>query len=282
LPQWFTAPAWSADGSRIAFAGVAERLFGGPRETQLYVNQADGSLLRALRGTHGADEPVFAPDGETVAFTRNRFERGRNQQGERKFVSKGSSIWFADLGAGAPRRITSVRKGRYLYPTSFSLDGRTLLATREVVNRPPEAVALALDTGRISTVVRRAFDPIYSPDGSRVAFVRPRSLKRGSGDDVTTTDLFTVKADGGGLRRLTSGRKDDLFQSWDPSGERIAFVRYRPEVTERDEIGIGSAIMEVNADGSCLRTVLAPSRATALYGAVWQPGPGREAGRISC
>ena len=84
------------------------------------------------------------------------------------------------------------------------------------------------------------------------------------------------------MRRLTSGPKDDVFQSWDPSGKRIAFVRYRPEETESDEIGIGSAIMEVNADGSCLRPVLTPSRGIAFYGVAWQPGPGREAGRIAC
>ena len=39
--------------------------------------------------------------------------------------------------------------------------------------------------------------------------------------------------------------------------------------------------MQVNADGSCPREILEPST-VAIYGAVWQPGPGREAGRIPC
>jgi Tol biopolymer transport system component len=282
LPEWFTAPAWSPDGSKVVFAGVARRLFGGPRETRLYVSRADGKLLRPLRGTHGGNQPVFAPDGDTVAFARYRFQASRDRQGKEKFVPRGASIWLVDLDGGAPRRITAFRKGLYMYPTSFSPDGSTLLATREVGSRAPKAVALKLSTGRTRTVVQRAFDPIYSPDGGRIVFMRERSLARGNGDDNTTTDLFTIKADGGGLRRLTSGRKDDYFPSWDPSGKRIAFVRYRPEVTERDEIGIGSAIMEVNSDGSCLRGVLKPSRGTAFYGIAWQPGTGREAGRIVC
>jgi TolB protein len=282
LPEWFTAPAWSPDGSMIAFAGVARRLDGNPRGTRLYVSQADGRYLRPLRGTHGADQPVFAPDGHTVAFTRYRFQPSSDRHGKERFVPRASSIWFVDLHGGVPRRITPARKGLYMYPASFSPDGDTLLATREVGRRPPEAVALALSTGGTRTVLRRAFDPIVSPDGSRIAVVRWRSLKRGNGDDLATTDIFTVKAGGGSLRRLTSGRKDDLFQSWDPSGERLSFVSYRPEVTDRDEIGIGSAVMQVNADGSCLRTVLKPSRVTAFYGAAWQPGPGREAGRIAC
>jgi len=278
----FAAPAWSPDGSRIVFSGWARRLFGGPRGTRLYVSQSDGTLLRPLRGTHGADEPVFAPDGETVAFARYRFRESRERQGKKEFVARGASIWFVDLGGGVPRRVTSPRRGLYLYPTSFSPDGSTLLATREDGSRAPEAVAMKLSAGNIKTVARRAFNPTYSPGGHRIAFVRERSVKHGNGNDDTTTDLFTVKADGGGLHRLTSGRKDDYFPSWDPSGERIAFVRYRPEVTERDEIGIGSAVMEVNADGTCLRTVLRPSRYAAFYGTTWQPGPGREAGRIVC
>lgn len=84
------------------------------------------------------------------------------------------------------------------------------------------------------------------------------------------------------MRRLTNSRSNDLFPSWDPSGERLAFVRYRPGHAELDEIGIGSALMQVNADGSCPSAVLGPSRGIGLYGAAWQPGPGREAGRIAC
>jgi TolB protein len=282
LPDWFTPPSWSPDGSRIAFAGIARRLFGGPRGTRLYVVEADGTGLRPLGGTHGASQPVFAPDGHMVAFARYWSEERKGGRGKSEFVARGSSIWFADLDGGAPRRITPARNGVFVYPNSFSPDGSTLLATREVGSNAPEAIELGLGAGWIRTVMRNALDPIYSPDGSKIALMRSRSLKRANGGDATTTDLFTVRADGGGLRRLTSGRKDDFFQSWDPSGERIAFVRYRPEATELDELGVRSAVMEVNADGSCLHALLKPSRGTALHGIAWQPGPGREAGRIRC
>lgn len=282
LPGWFTQPAWSPDGSQIVFAGIARRLFGGPRGSRLYVSGADRRGLRPLRGTHGADAPVFAPDGETIAFTRYRFRPKKDRRGRERFVPRGSSIWIGGLDGGRPGRITPPRAGVYLYPSSFSPDGETLLATREEDGGVSEVVALTLDTGRVKTVLRNAFNAVYSPDGRRIAFVRTRSLKRGNGADGLATDLFTAKAGGGDLRRLTSGRKDDYFPSWDPSGKRIAFVRYRPEVTERDEIGVGSAVMEVNADGTCLRTVVKPSRNLAFYSAAWQPGPGREAGRIAC
>jgi TolB protein len=54
--------------------------------------------------------------------------------------------------------------------------------------------------------------PAFSPNGNRIAFVR-----LGSG-------IFTVKLDGSGLRRLTSGTRDS-YPVWSPNGKRIAFVR---------------------------------------------------------
>jgi dipeptidyl aminopeptidase/acylaminoacyl peptidase len=282
LPEWFAPPTWSPDGSSLVFSGIARRLFGGPRGTRLYVVEADGTDLRPLRGTHGAFQPVFSPDGHTVAFGRIGFRESKNKQGKKIFVPRSSSIWLVDLAGGAPRRLTPARNGHYLYPDSFSPDGSTLLATREVGSGPSDAVALGLGGGGTRTVIRHALDPIYSPDGSRIAFVREHSLKRKGGKGSTTLDLFIARANGGGVRRLTSGPKDDVFQRWDPSGKRIAFVRYRPEVTESDELGIGSTIMEMNADGSCLHAAVAASRGTAFYGVAWQPGPGREAGRIAC
>jgi hypothetical protein len=40
--------------------------------------------------------------------------------------------------------------------------------------------------------------------------------------------------------------------------------------------------MEINVDGICSRKILTGGSGTALYGAAWQPGPGREAGPIVC
>jgi len=73
-------------------------------------------------------------------------------------------------------------------------------------------------------------DPDWSPDGSKLAFVR--------GGDV-----YVVKADGGGERRVTSGGQD-AHPSWSPDGRRIAFARGGQ--AQRD-------IYVVNEDGTGLR-----------------------------
>ncbi len=57
-----------------------------------------------------------------------------------------------------------------------------------------------------------ATDPVFAPDGKRIAFAR-----LGSG-------IFVANLDGSGARRLTSG-KQDIFPGWSPDGTRIAFLR---------------------------------------------------------
>jgi Tol biopolymer transport system component len=270
LPEIFEAPTWSPDGSKIAFVGVAHGLESGLRGDRLYVVGADGRGLKPLRGTRGSLSPVFTPDGNSIAFTRS--------------WRRGASIWLADLAGGAPRRLTSARRGLYLFPGSFSPDGSILLATRFADQGPEEIVAVHLGTGEIESVLRHAGTPVYSPDGTRFALLRWRLLRRRDGTRTETSDIFTIKADGTGLRRLTKTRyRDETFPSWDPSGERLAFVRYLPEPVESEllEIGVGASVMQINADGTCMREILEPS-IEAVYGAAWQPGPGREAGRIAC
>lgn len=271
LPELFERLSWSPDGLRIAFAGKAHGLEAGPAGTRVYIVGSDGKGLRPLAGTRGAFQPVFAPDGDAVAFTRSR--------------RRGASIWLASLAGGVPERITPIRRDVYMLPGSFSPDGSTLLAGRFVVGRWEEAVAVHLDTGRIETVLRRASEPVFSPDGTRFALIRWQPLRRGDGTRTVSSDIYTARADGTGLRRVTrTPGRDEAFPSWDPSGERLAFVRHASEIARANdliELGIGSSLTQINADGTCPRVVL-KARFAAFYGAAWQPGPGREAGRIVC
>src|SRR5437762_13794658 len=58
--------------------------------------------------------------------------------------------------------------------------------------------------------------PSWSPDGKRIVFV-----SGAPGID----QIWTMRADGHRLRRLTHGPGDDAQPAWSPDGRRIAFTR---------------------------------------------------------
>src|SRR5579872_1611047 len=64
-----------------------------------------------------------------------------------------------------------------------------------------------LTTGAYSSI-----DPVFSPDGKRIAFAR------------AGVGILTMNVDGTGLRRLTTNGRDS-YPAWSPDGKQIAFVR---------------------------------------------------------
>lgn len=64
--------------------------------------------------------------------------------------------------------------------------------------------------------------PVFSPDGSRVAFVR----LDGAADRA---DIYVQTVEDGVATRLTNLRGAALYPAWSPDGERIAFVWNRPD-----------------------------------------------------
>lgn len=274
--------SWSPDGGQIAFSGLvgdANAL----STSRLFVVGADGRALRQLPGTKGAYSPVFSPDGHTVAFANWR-DRAPVASPERNYWSV--SIWLTDIAGGRPRRITPWRNGLRQTPSSFSPDGSVLAITRAVKTRPAEAVALRVDGSGSTVLAHKAVGPVFSPDGSRIAFLRgPRRVFKEEDEDgstglsVTLTDLYTMNLDGSGLRRLTrTPRATELAPGWDPSGQRLVYAESK---VLKSHLRTRDSLIQVNSDGSCPMTIISEPL-TELFGAAWQPGPGREAGRIEC
>lgn len=249
--------SWRPDGAEVAYTG----------EFSFFLAGVDGSGARRVNAA-SAEVPVFAPDGHTVAF--------------RRFREGGEAIWTIDLASGEQRQLTPSRRGLYYFASSFSPDGTTLLATRfdRDRSRGQEPVALNLSTGGVTRLLGDGYGPVYSPDGSKIALLREVGKPQSGGEEGGSwraTDLFVLHPASGSLRRLTrTPSKEELFPSWDPSGERIVFTRFRGSHYEW-----ANSIVQINADGTCETEVLARKR-TVFYGAAWQPGPGREAGRIDC
>jgi Tol biopolymer transport system component len=269
--------SWSPDGSRIAFAsrgfGLGERI---------YTVSAEGGKPEEVAGTQYAVAPVFSPDGGTIAFSR--WLSDLRPDGT-DYLS--ASIWLVDSEGGQPRQLTPWRNGLVLTPWSFSPDGTNLLAESagEEEGSQPGIVSVPVDGGSLLPLVDEGAEPAYSPDGSAIAFVRPRWTDRVTPNlgNVPGGDLFTARADGSRPTRLTfTPDRREAHPSWDPSGERLAFAQLpaRPTRVAQGR-GTGSSIVQINSDGSC-RDRLLFIRGVSYREPAWQPGPGREAGPIAC
>ena len=84
------------------------------------------------------------------------------------------------------------------------------------------------------------WDPVWSPDGDRIAFVRNLANE----DD---TEIYVMNSDGGGEQRLTNNLVHDFDPVWAPDSRRIFFVR---EGGSRDY-----ELYVINADGSGERRI---------------------------
>jgi len=96
--------------------------------------------------------------------------------------------------------------GRRVVYRSFGPDGEGL----RVMN---------IDTRAIATLTS-GYDnfPLWSPRGDLIMFSR---LDKGD------YEIYTVKPDGTGIRRLTSAPGNDAHQGWSPDGEHIVFASSR-------------------------------------------------------
>jgi Tol biopolymer transport system component len=105
------------------------------------------------------------------------------------------------------------------------------------------------------TVVGRSWgvpwDPNFSPDGSRIAFVSDRD-----GD----WDIYAVTAAGGSKVKLTRNGRQDIQPTWSPDGGRIAFAGKRRGIWH---------IFLMNPDGTGLSRLTNSTKSDG--GPTWSP-----------
>ena len=190
-----TEPAWSPDGSTIAF--VSKR----SGNSDLYAMGADGSGTRRLTSTKGDEaRPSWAPDGQRIVFARG---------------SPGRLFVMGADGVGA-HRVTD-RLAEETEP-AWSPDGRWIAYSQRNPGTSIRELWLVRPDGsqqrRLTKLGGVAQAPSWSPDGRRIAFSANVTQNR--------FDIYTVGADGKNVRLVTS--RDDSFEpAWSPDGKTIAF-----------------------------------------------------------
>jgi hypothetical protein len=227
-------PAWSADGTKIAFTSNRSGTY------DLWVMNADGSNpVRLFGGTGVNDGPDWSPDGTRIVFTR-----GSSVSGTR-------SVWLMNADGSGAVALTGQDQG-YQHP-QWSPDGSVILFngvfTTGLFSIRPDGTAMR----RVTTVSE--FYPSWSPDGRRVAV---QSFRAGG-----LSDIWVIDADGTNPVRLTTDPEVDGEPDWSPDGATIAFTSKR--LTGRLEVFV------MDADGQNQRRVVQMGGSTNTSGVAWKP-----------
>jgi TolB protein len=105
---------------------------------------------------------------------------------------------------------------------------------------------------RLTTDPAAEWNPVWSPDGTQIAFVKGES----------EVEVFVMKADGSGVQQVTATEGGSGFApSWSPDGTKIAFGSIQYE---------DWGIFAVNADGTNERPLLFDNSIYATN-PVWSP-----------
>jgi dipeptidyl aminopeptidase/acylaminoacyl peptidase len=300
IPGSLGSLSWSADGEEVAFIGSAKKN-GAPLEA--FVATAEGGHLRPVPATAGSISAVLSPDGKWIAFERSRKrvhhapkpkkgqELSEEQFEERltgpRVVYESTTTWIAPVAGGKARQLTKWQNWHSSVPSSWSPDGSHLLVTMAVRSRAETVDSVDLATGTVTTVEPDAAEAAFSPDGSKIAFTSYRDGESVPGFDEPegTRELYVANADGSGAKRLTRTTEDESGPSWDPSGNRIGYLRTPGGMLAF--LGIEGEVMEINADGTCPTTIAVPKPKAKGWTAsvqppVWRPGEGRGVEPLSC
>jgi TolB protein len=227
-------PAWSPDGTKIAFATDRDGT-----GHEIYTMNADGTSPTRLTNNTATDwSPAWSPDGTKIAFT--------------SFRDGNYEIYAMNADGTGQTRLTNNTAADG--DPAWSPDGTKIAFFTD--DGDPEIYTMTADGSRRTRLTdNTAVDwmPAWSPDGTKIAFAR------GSGGGTGTYEIYTMNADGTGQTRLTNNSADDYWPAWSPDGTKIAFQRS----------GVNNEIYTMNADGTS-ETRLTTN--TAIEGHPdWQP-----------
>lgn len=258
--QFVSRPRISPDGQRVAFVVTTIDEQKHTYRSAIWIAPtAGGEAQRFTGATTNANDPNWSPDGRFLAFVSEREgELADKPSKEHKKLGKGKpQVWILPTTGGEARQLTFMEHGasspiwspdgKYvLFSTPVgpadeeSEDGKPLPKVRVIdrlwyrldgvgfiYERRSHLFLVEAKGGEPQQLTDGDWDdgePVWSPDGIRIAFTSNRAEDRWTypGADIYTLELNNGKA--GALRCLTDNTLSCAGPSWSTDGKTIAFL----------------------------------------------------------
>jgi Tol biopolymer transport system component len=264
---------WSPDGSKIAFESL-QALDGSDAIAaslifNIWTMNSDGTgatpLTKLTATGTSSFFPLFSPDGTKILFTSSRALDGsdaRNANGT-------SNVWVMSADGSGVRPLTrlttngadggvfsgfwSPNGNQIVFPSARALDGSDAPNPNAILNiwvMNGDGTGVTPLT-KLTSSGMICFNPVWSPDGAKLAFVSNRALD-GSDAPLNALNIWVMNADGSAampLTKLTTSQVISSGPDWSPNGGKIAFFSSRA-VDGSDALNQANNVWVMNNDGN--------------------------------
>jgi TolB protein len=186
------------------------------------VKLGGGGLKRLTKGNASSDNPAWSPNGRRIAFER------------------GQHIWLMNANGTHKHQVTHGKLEAR--DPNWSPDGRLLIFAGD--NMDEDIWTIRPDGSQLRRITNTPkdaeFEPAWSPNGKRIAYVRDRN------------DIFRIVTSDpdGGRKRIPLPKFGDtqLGPAWSPNGRQLAFYNVddhlfvmRYDGKRRRRVGFGAS-----------------------------------------
>jgi len=200
--QYERNPALSPDGLHIAYSALVGS------SSQIFIMDSDGSNVRQITDSGFNAMPSWSPDGSKLVFS------------QAPNSDSAPDLYTINTDGSGLQNITNTSTMRE-QNTDWSADGSRIVYAGNGQNGSHIYSINPDGSGRKQITSGNGGDnePEWSPDGSKIAFVRS--------DTTGTTRVYTMNSDGSGISKLWQPAyvSNERSPSWSPDGTRITFSK---------------------------------------------------------